>query len=191
MRYPLVIFDFDGTLADSFPWVLRTVDEVAQPLTLVISGTLLICGGIYAGSLERLSYIHLDGAITRATLPALHGMATPGPYLPEFEGLVRFAEAEIPAQDGILVIPGEVPFYFATGRVPQFPILLFDPATDPYTPQQTLAEARAHGIRWVIVGRRMQLNEDPIPDLPKITATVLTDYALYRSLPGYDVYRRR
>jgi phosphoglycolate phosphatase len=30
MRYPLVIFDFDGTLADSFPWVLRTVDEVAD-----------------------------------------------------------------------------------------------------------------------------------------------------------------
>jgi len=30
MRYPLVIFDFDGTLADSFPWVLRTVDEVSD-----------------------------------------------------------------------------------------------------------------------------------------------------------------
>lgn len=30
MRYPLVIFDFDGTLADSFPWVLQTVDEVAD-----------------------------------------------------------------------------------------------------------------------------------------------------------------
>lgn len=30
MRYPLVIFDFDGTLADSFPWVLKTVDEVAD-----------------------------------------------------------------------------------------------------------------------------------------------------------------
>jgi phosphoglycolate phosphatase len=30
MRHPLVIFDFDGTLADSFPWVLRTVDEVAD-----------------------------------------------------------------------------------------------------------------------------------------------------------------
>ena len=30
MRYPLAIFDFDGTLADSFPWVLRTVDEVAD-----------------------------------------------------------------------------------------------------------------------------------------------------------------
>ena len=30
MRYPLVIFDFDGTLADSFPWVLRTMDEVSD-----------------------------------------------------------------------------------------------------------------------------------------------------------------
>src|SRR6185312_3525546 len=30
MRYPLVIFDFDGTLADSFPWVLKTVDEMSD-----------------------------------------------------------------------------------------------------------------------------------------------------------------
>jgi phosphoglycolate phosphatase len=30
MRYRLVIFDFDGTLADSFPWVLRAMDDVAD-----------------------------------------------------------------------------------------------------------------------------------------------------------------
>src|ERR1700761_8016912 len=30
MRYRLVIFDFDGTLADSFPWVLQAVDHVAD-----------------------------------------------------------------------------------------------------------------------------------------------------------------
>lgn len=29
-RYRLVIFDFDGTLADSFPWFSRTVNEVAD-----------------------------------------------------------------------------------------------------------------------------------------------------------------
>ena len=28
--YRLVIFDFDGTLADSFPWVLRAMDDVAD-----------------------------------------------------------------------------------------------------------------------------------------------------------------
>lgn len=30
MRYPLVIFDFDGTLADSFPWFLEVFDHLAE-----------------------------------------------------------------------------------------------------------------------------------------------------------------
>ena len=30
MRYALVIFDLDGTLADSFPWFLRTINDVAD-----------------------------------------------------------------------------------------------------------------------------------------------------------------
>ena len=30
MRYSLVIFDLDGTLADSFPWFLRVVNGVAD-----------------------------------------------------------------------------------------------------------------------------------------------------------------
>ncbi len=30
MKYRLVIFDFDGTLADSFPWFVRIVNQVAD-----------------------------------------------------------------------------------------------------------------------------------------------------------------
>lgn len=30
MRYRLAIFDFDGTLADSFPWVMGAMDDVAD-----------------------------------------------------------------------------------------------------------------------------------------------------------------
>lgn len=30
MKYKLVIFDFDGTLADSFPWLTGVVDRVAE-----------------------------------------------------------------------------------------------------------------------------------------------------------------
>ncbi|HEX8287903.1 MAG TPA: HAD hydrolase-like protein [Pyrinomonadaceae bacterium] len=30
MKYKLVIFDFDGTLADSFPWFLRIINDVAE-----------------------------------------------------------------------------------------------------------------------------------------------------------------
>jgi phosphoglycolate phosphatase len=28
MKYPLVIFDFDGTLADSFPWFVRAANTL-------------------------------------------------------------------------------------------------------------------------------------------------------------------
>jgi phosphoglycolate phosphatase len=34
MRYRLVIFDFDGTLADSFPWFLRTLESVSERFSL-------------------------------------------------------------------------------------------------------------------------------------------------------------
>ena len=171
--------------------LLSQVPTVASPLAAIIAATFLLCGGLYAASLDRLSYIHLEGPEAHATLPALRGLATPGPWIPGFEELVRFTDAEIPANDPILLVPGEDPFYFATGRAPQFPILLFDAATDPYTPQQTLDQARAHNIRWLIVTRNLQLNGPPHPDLHAILRTLQPDFILYRSLTNYDVYRSK
>src|ERR1035441_9373380 len=181
--WPLLMLLIAATLAQ--------VPTVAQPLAAIIVATFLLCGGLYAASHERVSYIHLDenpaGAETHATLPELRGLTTPGPWIPAFEELVRFTNAEIPANDGILLLPGEDPFYFATGRAPQFPILLFDPATDPYTPQQTLDQARAHNIRWLIVTRNLQLNAPPKPDLPEVLGVVQKDFAPYRTLTNYDI----
>jgi hypothetical protein len=171
--------------------MLVEIPEVATAMAGVVSVTLLVCGGLYAVSHERLSYVHLEGAEARATLPALRGMTTPGEWIPEFEELVRVTDGEIPRGDEILMVPGEVPFWFATGRVPRFPVLLFDPATDPYTPEQTLEQARARGIEWVIVSRRMQLMADPHPELGEIVQVLQREYAVVREVEGYDIYRRR
>ena len=48
--------------------------------------------------------------------------------------------------------------------MPQFPVLLFDPATEPYSPAQLDDESRKHQIRWLIVKRQLQINADPTPD---------------------------
>jgi len=169
--------------------LLNLIADVAQPVAAALCATLLTCGPIYAISLERLDYIDQDGTLTRATLPALRGMATPGPWIPQLEELIAFTDAEIPRDDGILLIPGDVPFFFSTGRTPKFPILLFDPATDPYTPQQTLEQAHAHNIRWLIVSRDTQLRASPLPNLDEIISTLKSDFKLYRTIAGYDVYR--
>jgi len=34
MKYKLIIFDFDGTLADTLPWFLNTLDHVAEKFNL-------------------------------------------------------------------------------------------------------------------------------------------------------------
>jgi hypothetical protein len=165
---------------------------LAPALAAVVAATLLVCGGFYTASEERLSYAQLpEGPLLHATLPQLAGMATRGNYLPAFEELLRFAGANIPVSDGLILLPGEDPFYFATGRAPQFPVLLFDPATDPYSPAQLVEQARARNIRWLIVKRNLQIKEDPTPQREAVLAALLGDFALDRQLQGYDVYRRR
>jgi len=163
---------------------------LAPTLSAVISITFILCGSLYVASEERLAYAQLDGAIKRSAVPALRGMAVSGPYLPEFEELLRFAANEIPPSDGLIILPGEDPFYFATGRVPQFPVLLFDKATDPYSPAQLVAEAERRQIRWLIVKRNLQIKEDVTPQREATLNALRQVFMPYRRLGGYDVYRR-
>ena len=165
--------------------------NIAYALTALISATLLVCGGFYTASEERLSYAQFPaGPVEHSAFPQLAGMATPGPYLPEFDELLRYASAKIPFDDGLIVIPGEDPFYFATGRVPRFPVLLFDPSTDPYSPAEIAELVRRHNTRWLIVKRDLQINEDPSPQRQATMKALMTEFTMAAHLRGYDVYRR-
>jgi len=177
------------TAADAAP---RT-PFLAPALAAIIAAALLLCGGLYTASEERLSYARVldEGPVVHSTLPALKGMAISGPFLPEFEELLRFSANEVPFSDGLILIPGEDPFYFATGRTPQFPVLLFDNATDPLsTPAQLVAEAERRKTRWLIVKRTMQMKEDPTPQREASLEALQKLFLPYRKLGSYDVYRR-
>ena len=185
--WPLLMILIAGILA-SLP---RNAGWPVAALAAVIGITFTVCGGLYAVGHERMNYIQLpDGPVQRATLPALRRMSTPGPFLGDFEELVRFADREIPAQDGILLLPGEEPFYFATGRTPQFPVQIFDRTADPYSPAQLMQEADRRNIRWAIVKTRLQSNENPLPERERTVALIQAQFRPFRQLDGYQVYRR-
>ncbi len=153
--------------------------------------SLLVCGGFYLVSEERLSYARVDeGALVYPGRRELRGMAVRGEYLPNFEELLGFADANIPREDGMILINGEDPFYFATGRTPQFPVLLFDPTTQPYSPSELRAMEIAKGIRWVVVKRELQIREDPTPDKAVTIAALTEGFAVVGKLKGYDVWQR-
>jgi hypothetical protein len=167
-----------------------TSRRFAPAFAVFVSAAMLICGGFYMTSEERLSYAYLpDGPAVHSAFPALAGLATPGPFVPEIDELLRYAETNIPFNDRVLLIPGEEPFYFATGRVPQFPVAFFDPTIDPYSPAEIAALARAHNIRWLIVKTDVQTKEDPTPDRAELMSLLMRQFAPAAHLRGYDVYR--
>jgi hypothetical protein len=160
-------------------------------LAALISVTLLICGGFYAASEERLSYADFpDGPPVHSAFPQLAGLSTPGPYLPAIDELLRYTQANIPLDDGIVLVPGEEPFYFANGRAPRFPVPFFDPTIDPYSPAEIVSLVQSRNIRWLIVKRDLQTKEDPTPQREALMKALLADFKLYARLEAYDVYRR-
>jgi hypothetical protein len=178
-------------IAQMLTAVASQARQLVPALTAVVCVTFLACGGLYAAGHERMNYLNIpDQTIYRSRFPSMQGMADRGPYLPDFEELVRFAAKEIPARDGILLLPGEEPFFFASGRVPQFPVQIFDNTTDPYSASELLETARNRNIQWVIVKTRLQSTENPLPDRALVLSLIAKEFPVYRKLGGYDIYHR-
>jgi hypothetical protein len=171
--------------------MLPLVPRITAPLTAIASLTLLLCGTAYAISHERLNYVYLDGPLTPSTSPALKGLATPGPWLPQLDALVRDTNATIPATDTLLLYPGQDPFYYATGRTPRLPVLLFDPSTDPYTPAQLTQSVVDKNVRWLILSRNLQLTAYAESNYADYLAALQPLFVLDHQLANYDIYRRR
>jgi len=156
------------------------------------SALLLALGARHVVRDERLGFVDLSGSVQHAALPALAGLATPGTYVPDFEQLLRRTHDLIPPADGVVVIPGEDPFFFASGRRPQFPVTLFDDTVTPYTTPELMQMLAGRQIKWVIVKTQLQLLHSPWTALESFVARELPSaYDVVEVLPRYTIMRRR
>jgi len=189
--WPLLVILLAGVLVELFR--LRGANSVweIELLAGIAAVCMLVSGGFYVASHERLSYADLStGELVRSKLPALAGLSTRGPWIPEFEELVRFTDREIPKNQGILMIPGEDLFYYTTGRHPQFPVLLFDRTINPYSPEEILEISRRRNICWLILKKNIQRNDEPVEEEPRLLELLLGDFAPVQSLDNYEIYRK-
>lgn len=189
--WPLLILLLAGMLMV----LARLASDQRQSEIVMLAGvaalSMLVSGGYYVASHERLDYADLSqGHLARSTLPALEGLSVRGPWIPQFEELVRYSEREIPRDQGLLMIPGEDLFYYATGRRPHFPVLLFDHTVNPYSPEEIVEIARHRNVCWLVVKRNLQLNTEPVEDKGRLLDLLRADFVPVRSLANYDVYRR-
>ena len=161
-------------------------------LAAIISVTLLVCGGFYTASEERLSYANLpDGPAVHSAFPALAGLATPGPYLPEIDELLRYAQANIPFDDGIVSDSRRRTVLFChRPRAAVSRAVLRSDHRSVFARTRLPHLVRARNIRWLIVKTDLQTKEDPTPDRAELMQLLMQEFTLAAHLRGYDVYRR-
>jgi hypothetical protein len=189
--WPLLMILLAGVLAELY----RLGGEHSSPQIEWLAGIatfcLLVSGGFYVTSHERLNYADLStGEMYRSRLPALAGLSVRGPWIPQFEELVRFTDRAVPRDQGLLMIPGEDLFYYATGRHPRFPVVMFDHTINPYSPEEILELSRSGNICWLVIKKNLQLNDDPVENRARLLELLRGDFAPVQSLANYDLYRR-
>jgi hypothetical protein len=190
--WPLFVILAAGSLV-SLPFLYKVPSPwFAVTFSLAFSVSLLIAGGAYVWSHERLDYAKLDeGKLARATLPELQGLAARGRWIPDFEQLAEYVDREIPHEDAILLLPDEDLFYYTTGREPRFPVLMFVKGANPYAPEEMLKLSRDLHVRWLIVKHETELDDPDVNSIEVHFAKLLrADFTRVKRLRNYDVYRR-
>jgi len=190
--WPLFVILLAMSLTALAEFARERAPLVTLSTTSIIVFSLTVAGAFYVRSHERLSYANLDdGELKRSTLPQLRGLATRGDWIPNFDELVRYADQKIPRDEAILLLPGEDPFYYTTGRRPQFPVLLFDHTVNPYSPEQILEICRARNIKWLIVKQDLQDEDDGVnQEEEQITDALDQDFEQVDTLGNYEIYKR-
>jgi hypothetical protein len=191
--WPLWTILIAGVIAAISSFARTKTSWTTIPLTGVITFSTLVAGAFYGWSHERLDYANLsDGEMAHSKLPELRGLSMRGDWISGFEELVQYTEREIPRDEGILMLPGEDLFYYATGRRPRFPVLMFDRTVNPYTADEILKLVHDRDVRWLIVKQDVQLEEDQVKQFRDELADLLEqDFEQVESLDNYEVYRRK
>ncbi len=189
--WPVLVILLAGILAELFRLAAENTSREIDLLAMLAALSMVISGGFYVAGHERLNYADLNtGELAHSALPALAGLSMRGPWIPQFAELVRFSDREIPRDQGLLMIPGEDLFYYATSRRPQFPALMFDHTVNPYSPEEILELSRRRNICWMILKNNLQLNADPVENKVRLLELLRADFSPVKSLANYEIYRK-
>jgi hypothetical protein len=112
-----------------------------------------------------------------------------GDWLPDFEELVAWSDKTIPRNATIAMLPGEDLFYYTTGRIPRFPVLMFDQTVNPYSVAQLDRLFESRHVEWIIVKKDLQVEGRPYASLDELLDRVSSRYEEVEDLNNYTIYR--
>ncbi len=126
---------------------------------------------------------------TRSMTKRLNGLACEGNVIPMMDNMFKFVEKEIPFAESVATIPGEDPFFFATGRKSVMSYLHLIDHTFDYDTDCLWNEMKSKNIVWIIV--KIETQVKVYTDTNTLMNRIKNDYILYAQIRGYDIYRRK
>jgi hypothetical protein len=125
---------------------------------------------------------------TSSITKGLNGLACEGNIIPIMDNMFMFVEKEIPFAEAVATIPGEDPFYFATGRKSVMSYLHLIDHTYDYDTDRVWNEMKSKQIIWIII--KLETQVKGYTDTSNLLTRIKNDYKLYAQIRGYDIYRR-
>lgn len=98
----------------------------------------------------------IDGAPYTSSLPRLRGLSSQGLWLPHMENMFAHVKAVIPANESVVFLPGEDPFFAYTGRKNPLPFDQMGPNTFPNDVKKTMEIVEAKKVPWIIIKTDVQ-----------------------------------
>ncbi len=131
-----------------------------------------------------------NGPVQSSKENTLKGLSLPGEYIPNLDNLLAFTRNEIPPEEPVIFIPHEDPFYFASGRKPYFPVYFFDWTLKINSIEGIIKMVKSYSVRWMIVKTHLQAKgTDNYINLNLLISELKKEFVLYKTLPGYEIYR--
>lgn len=141
---------------------------------------------------KNMEYISLDGDVVAASSNSLYGLSTPGPWVNQFESLIAFVKTNIPPDDSVAFLPGEDPFFSATGRINPLQFSLLHASVYTLQPHMIVSELLTKRVQWIVMKRTFQTKPHAwFNNMIEITGAVSPYYTATYELDNYMLYKRK
>jgi hypothetical protein len=136
-------------------------------------------------------YIYSPGNTYQLTNPRLYGAGTPGIWMRELDNLLVYTAKYIPPNDLVVTVPGEDPFYAATGRRNPLPDISFHKEVYPVYAADFPKYFAQNKVQWVIAKTKTQLPwQFGYIDLTRPEYGLTRYYDKLAPVGIYEIYKR-
>ncbi len=138
-----------------------------------------------------MGFIDSSGEMGYATRKELLGLGTPGTWILNFEAMLKYTDINIPKNSSVAFLPGEDPFFAASGRKNPLQFSLLHAGVYTLQPSMVVNELLEKNVQWIVAKNTQQTYPWLwISNWEDISKWVKQSYSIVVTIGNYDIYKK-